>query len=1419
LRRALLALGALLLAGVLLLGTAAAWWWQRDDGWQVALQRLPGVSVTSVQGRLGGGEVVIQGLQWQDDRWQVRVDRMRWRDTRWTWRPFVGAWLGVGLEGLEVGAVHIKSPTTPSQRPPPADLRLPFALLADGLRVASVQLDTQQPITDIAGRLALAQNLGGQHGVERLQFRWRELQGSLTGTIETDAPMQVVARADLQTQAAPTKTPTTLPAWQGQLEAKGPLQRLDVVLNASTVRGSTHSGTTARVAPSLQARTVVQAFTPWPVSALEATLQGVDLHAIQSTLPSTELTGTVSASLPSDSAPLNLRLDLRNTLAGRWDAQRLPLQSLRATVEGSMAQRDTVELRAMDATLLDDAGRVTGQGRWHQGDLQAALNVAALRPAKLDPRLPAMTLGGALTWEARGLPTPSSLTEKASVPNVPVARTREHPLAVTLQTDLKGRLEGRVQAPVAIKLDGTWQRDGQRQSLAWPTLTLRAAEAQATSQGHWERRTDGTWRLRSSGEMRSLDPKVWWPQASTSSAWQQGSHLLQGSWQAEVDGSAGTQLPPVWTAAALADWAQRLRGNAQVQWAQSRLAGVPLQGHAQWSRREREAAQFALDAEAANNRVQVQGRLALQGDDDRWTVRVQGPQPAALANLAKLSSAAASWWPSQGTLDAQLDAQGRGPSLTSKGSVSAAALRAGAWQLGDMQAQWSHGPLQQSDAPLNLKLDARNVASRAQGNTYSARLNTLRASLEGTLAEHALQIDATSPVRPPAWAYALGNVDDADDPAQRGVAVQLRSKGRLPQGLVAGGAIPWQWAVERLDVRARSDAKATAWLSAKDLGLSLQLSPALALTELQATPGSAQLMGAGVRWTQARWQHEQTGKPAALDLDATLDPMRAAPWLDRLAPVIGVGGDLLLGGRFKVRTTPTRFDVDAVVERRSGDLTLTDQGATQSMGLSDLRVALSAQDGTWHFTQAVAGTNLGVLVGATTVRVNPALRWPAATTPLEGVMSWRVDNLNALSPWLPPGWRLGGAVSASLSLGGQITAPAFTGSLDGDKMAVRSLLDGVDVREGAMRVALRGDNAIIERMSLRGGDGTLSVSGGATFGATPALDVQVAADRFLAQGRVDRRLVTSGQARLRAGPQDWLLDGRVKVDEGLIDLSRRDAPSLDSDVRIVRPGDDATPTREDPSALIGTSSNSAERPRGLLRRGQLNLQVDLGEQLTLKGRGIDTRLTGALVMRSPSGKLTVNGAVRTESGTYRAYGQNLEISRGVIAFSGPLDDPRLDIVAERPNLDIRAGVAISGTALSPRVRLFSEPEMSDTDKLSWLMLGRAPEGLGRADTSLLQRAALALWAGEENDAPSDALLKTIGLDELTLRQTESGDVRETVVRVGKQIGRRWYVGYERSVNGTTGTWQVVYRLAQRLTVRAQSGSDNSLDAIWTWRWD
>jgi translocation and assembly module TamB len=234
---------------------------------------------------------------------------------------------------------------------------------------------------------------------------------------------------------------------------------------------------------------------------------------------------------------------------------------------------------------------------------------------------------------------------------------------------------------------------------------------------------------------------------------------------------------------------------------------------------------------------------------------------------------------------------------------------------------------------------------------------------------------------------------------------------------------------------------------------------------------------------------------------------------------------------------------------------------------------------------------------------------------------------------------------------------------------------------------------------------------------------------------------------------------------------------------------------------------------------KLDLKFALGNRVYFQGRGLDTRLTGELRLTgTPGTDLRATGTIRTLGGTYKGYGQNLAIERGVIVFNGDVSTPRLDILAVRPDIDTRVGVTVQGSAANPRIRLYSEPEMSEMDKLSWLVLGRAPSGLGSNDTALLQRAAMALLAGE-GGGQDEGVLKKLGLDELSVSGVGSGDLSNAVVTVGKQLSKRLFVGYERGINSAAGSWNLIYRIARRFTLRAKGGSENALDAIWTWRWD
>ncbi len=570
-----------------------------------------------------------------------------------------------------------------------------------------------------------------------------------------------------------------------------------------------------------------------------------------------------------------------------------------------------------------------------------------------------------------------------------------------------------------------------------------------------------------------------------------------------------------------------------------------------------------------------------------------------------------------------------------------------------------------------------------------------------------------------------------------------------------------------------------------------------------------------VQQAQGQW-----GEQPVMDIQARLASVRVAELLARWQPKAGWGGDLSIDGQIKLHqrhAQPWQVDID--LGRQAGDLTLSDTSiegsGAQALGLRQIRLSLRAEGGVWTARQSLDGVLLGKVEARQVVTPRNALAWPTAGDALKGDIQASISDARALGAWAPAGWRLAGHVDAQASLAGTLGAPQYQGTVTGQQLGAQNALLGIYLSDGDLKLNLQGTRAQLEQLTLKGGSdqgGLLHITGQANLSGQPEAQLQIKAERFGLLNRSDRRAKVSGQAQVQLkGNDNVKIDGALTFDEGLFDVSRIDTPTVGDDVNVInRPG------QVDDSAVPGEASAAAAK-----RQWYVQLNMNLGQQLRVKGRGLDTRLSGTLRLTTPNGRPQVHGAVAAVDGSYVSYGQKLVIERGSLNFSGPLDNPRLDIKAMRAqspsaeSSDVKVGVLISGTAVDPRVRLYSEPPMSETEKLSWLVLGRGPNGLGVADIGLLQTAASALWGGE-GASPDDTLVSALGLDELSIRQTD-GAVRDTIVTVGKQISRRWYLGYERSLNATTGTWQAIYRAAQRFTVRLQTGDDNAIDLIWLWR--
>lgn len=1397
LRPAIVVLLALVL---LLVGTLATVWWavRADSGSAWLLGQVPGLRITGGRGTLIGnfdaerieialprdGTLTLHAAGWRGLRIERAFNRAPWR---------------VVIERLHAARVNVK-PGAPSGEAlrAPTSLDLPVELVVDALDVGQLFATAlgETPLRELRARLHLGADGGARHRIEAASLAFDKLRATGALQIATTGTLALQTRLEL-TQDAPLANAQ----WSAQATLAGPLAEPALRATLRAVPLAAAAGASAP-AQSLDLAATLRPFEPWPLGELQASAKALDLSALLSGAPATALNGEARAQTQAMNQPAVLSANLVNAEPGRWNEGKLPVRSATLTLRGRPDDTGQFELPALVAELgtkQQAAGRIDATGRWSREgwSLDAALN--AIQPALLDARAAPMQLSGPLRLRGSG-PATSPATTLAA------------------QAELSGRLAGRGPASaVQLRLDATWRADAQRERLELRELLAIAGGARASLVGTAEHAADArAWQLKGRAALVEFDPLPWW-RGPEDSPWRRGPHRLnaKGEFDLAVPVAAAVSASASARSRGTADQLAAVRGKAAVTLARSQLAGVPLAGEIGLSADAGQAA-VSLKLDADGNRVAAEGRLATRtgATDDAWDLSIDAPALARLAPLWRLvrgGEAALA-----GSLRSTAKLQGRWPAaMTSGGQASANALRIDTFGAQRAEMRWQVGT--RMDAPVEANLQLSGVSAGR------AVLDALQLQLRGNGRSHTLALRADSKLRPPAWAGTLqpGATPNGGNAAGLS-AVTVAAQGGFFDA-AGGDTAGWRGSLQQLELRS-AVAEAAPWVRSRDVAFELGWADG---TPLQATvqPGRAEVLGAALSWSRIAWRAAAGNRPAQIEAKAELEPLRVAPLLARVQPDFGWGGDLTIAGQIDIRSAPG-FAADIVLERRRGDLTVTDEIGTQALGLTDLRLSLNAADGTWSFTQALAGSALGVAAGAVVARTTPTATWLAADTPIQGVLELRVANLGTWGNWVPAGWRLGGELHTTASIGGRFGAPEYTGAIRGQALSVRNFVQGVNISDGEVAIELQGTRAHIERFSARGGNGTLRLEGNAAFGAEPQAHLQLLAERFQLLGRVDRRVVASGQARVRLDRDSVAVDGRFGVDEGLIDFTRGDAPSLSDDVTVVRaPRAVATGRAPDRAAAVAAAPMGAasapaaqvvrETPLAL-PKAALDLRVGLGERLRVRGRGLDTGLRGELHITSPGGRLAVNGTVRAVDGTYQAYGQKLVIDRGDLSFNGPAENPRLDIEATRPNIDVRVGVAVTGSAANPRVRLFSEPELAEIDKLSWLVLGRASDGLGRTDTALLQRAALALLAGEGPGA-TDQLISAIGLDELSLRQTD-GEVRETIVSLGKQLSRRWYVGYERSLNATTGTWQLIYRIAQRFTLRAQSGLDNSLDAIWTWRW-
>jgi translocation and assembly module TamB len=566
-----------------------------------------------------------------------------------------------------------------------------------------------------------------------------------------------------------------------------------------------------------------------------------------------------------------------------------------------------------------------------------------------------------------------------------------------------------------------------------------------------------------------------------------------------------------------------------------------------------------------------------------------------------------------------------------------------------------------------------------------------------------------------------------------------------------------------------------------------------------------QIRISALQWTPQRWH--TAGHFSGLNVRA-VNMQNAKSIIDQpdyvqAIDTIRIGGawdmaaDEHLHGQFEVH----RESGDWVVNRDTG----------KQLGLSDMQLSVLAEQDRLHVQLIANGTHLGEIKAQASM---PITRGQTGWTilpdaPLAGHLHLISDDLSWLGPIVDKNLQSGGRLKLDADLIGTPGNPRLRGEADGNALSLAFLNQGVRLEQGELKARFDSDAVHVDRLSfsapyqaapsdklfsgysLPAGNGRISASGRIDLIGDNS-DLLITADHLPLAQRADRWILVSGSGHARYASKTLLLDGSIRADAGLIDQPVSDRPVLSDDVQII--GKEAAGRTGPPT--------------------RVNATLDLGDHFYIRASGFEGRLAGRLAMHGEPGELMhVTGSIAAQDAVFDAYGQRLQVERGIINFQGPLDDPGLNILALRKGLEVEAGVEVTGTVRHPLVRLVSTPDVPDAEKLSWIVLGRVPDTSG-VDSSLLLAAAGSILGGQS----SSQLGKTLGIDQISLSQQTGADSQQVQkVTVGKQLSSRARISYEQSLNEVGRVAIFSYTLTPRITIVTRTGTEDALDLFYTFR--
>ena len=444
-----------------------------------------------------------------------------------------------------------------------------------------------------------------------------------------------------------------------------------------------------------------------------------------------------------------------------------------------------------------------------------------------------------------------------------------------------------------------------------------------------------------------------------------------------------------------------------------------------------------------------------------------------------------------------------------------------------------------------------------------------------------------------------------------------------------------------------------------------------------------------------------------------------------------------------------------------GSQTIMDANGSANLDLNLTEVGNSLENGTLNLTISSQGVNL-----------SPVSSLVGEIDKSEGTL---VININA---------------------SGNILDPTVNGDLKLEQATfkIKSLRNEFIFTDALIQMNGRGGSFSDVQITSNGGTGVFN----GEINLSPlSYDISGTMDKFTVKPeRISATL--SGDIDVKGEGAKLDVKGKITVNRSRINIPDEPEKQIE-DIQFVDED-------EGEEIVIGTG----EQTDFFQENVALALEVRMRNNNWIRGRGANVEIRGDLnINKKLAENVRIVGEIRTVRGTYENIGKLFRIQEGSVSFDGGTEiNPFLDIRALYNVSDIQIFIDISGRAESPKINLSSNPAMSETDIVSYLVFGVSSSDLGSGERQSIQGAATGIAGGIAAQQLEQLLGPAVSLDVLSIDANQ--------LEVGKYLTQDLYIAFQRastesileSTNIVENLVLVEYQIFKNITIDAIIGGEN-----------